>query len=129
MLKKTEKENGSSGSTVDSGRGRGETLIAEICGIRLVYTLTSDVSAGVGFYTIIVEAFFPDGASEREVLCELTSERALAKTILRALRDGAVTPCAARGVADDILAETAKKRAFDRFFRFARGEEKASRSL
>ena len=79
-------------------------LSAAIEDILIEYSLYHEVVSGVTFHSVTVSARFPDGTSECVVLPELTSDRKLAESILYALRDGAVTPCAAAGIADDMLA-------------------------
>ena len=93
------------------------SLHAEIAGISLEYTLECARRGNRRLYTLAVLAVMPDGGTDRAVLAELTADRALALSILRALRDGAVTPCAASGIADDMLAGAAIDRALSRLAR------------
>ena len=104
-------ENPRSGSKMRIEADGAEPLRAAVAGISLEYRLEPALCSGVVFYTLTVLAVFPDGATECAVLGELTADRALAESILRALCLGAVTPCAARGVADDLLAAEIVKRA------------------
>ena len=80
----------------------------EAGGRRMEYTLTGAVSGGVLFYGIEVRMTAGETV-ERAELCELTSDRELAVAILEAMCRGTVTPCAAAGVAEDMLAESAMR--------------------
>ena len=76
---------------------------------KIEYSIVVDSVCGVDFFGVSVE-MTACGEAERAELRELTSDRALAGRILDAMRRGGVTPCAARGVADDMLAESALAR-------------------
>ncbi len=74
--------------------------------MKIRYSLRSETHDGVTFYGIEVDSLSDDGGTHEHVyLPELTSDRALAVRILRAMHRGAVTVCSAAGVADDMLCE------------------------
>ena len=83
---------------------------ASIRGAKTEYALVSDTVGGTAFFGVAV-TLTARGETERVVLRELTSDRTLALGILDAMRRGSVTPCAAAGVAEDMLAEDAIRRA------------------
>ena len=89
---------------------RTEESPKEECTLRLRYSLTADSAGGMILYGVSVE-LVRGGGTERAQLRELTSDRTLALRILRAMKAGAVTPCAAPGVAEDMLAEEVMRRA------------------
>lgn len=75
--------------------------------MRLRYSLIFEKCGDVTFYGIEIDSLSDDGAiCEHVVLPELCSDRSLAVCILKAMCRGAVTPCGAAGVADDMLAES-----------------------
>ena len=78
--------------------------------LTIGYELTQSVADGVCFWGVTVRMRSGGGVEQAE-LSELATDRALALDILRAMRRGAVTPCAARGVAEDLLAEATLRRA------------------
>ena len=98
-------------------------LFAECAGMRLEYSL-APAQTGTS-YTIAVTATPPGASPERAVLSELTSDRSLAEAILVALCDGAVTPCAAPGVADDLLAAAVIDGALDALAASRKNEKKS----
>ena len=81
-----------------------------IPGAKTEYALVSETVGGRVFFGVAV-SLTESGETERVVLRELTSDRGLALAILDAMRRGYVTPCAAEGVAQDMLAEDAVRRA------------------
>ena len=91
--------------------GAARPLFAVVPGGAVKYELTAARVCGVGFYGIEVTLTPDGGAPERASLPELTADRALAERILCAMARGAVTPCAAAGVAEDMMAEAAVDRA------------------
>ena len=71
---------------------------------KIEYSIVVDSVCGVEFFGVSVE-MTAHGEREAVELRELTSDRALAERIAEAMRRGGVTPCAAQGVAQDMLAE------------------------
>ena len=82
--------------------------VAHARDMRIEYTLTASRVGGVTFYGVTV-AMTSGGGFECAELCELTGDRALAVAVLDALARGSVTPCAAAGVAEDMVAEAAMR--------------------
>ena len=93
-------------------RRDGEKRRAFLPDLRLEYSVISNEVDGMVFYGIEIVAIGRDETvSDRACLRELSGDVEVTERIIDILERFAVTPCAAAGVADDILAEEAIERA------------------